>query len=138
MSPFPRMHVNEKISTYHTHEAPAAIGPYSQAVSVAGVLYTSGQVGLDPTTGNLVEGGFEAQAEQVFRNLAEVLASAGAGFPDVLKATVYLASLADFPALNRIYAAAFGDHKPARSTVQAAALPKNALVEIDLVARLPA
>ena len=120
-----------------TDHAPAAIGPYSQAVSHAGILYTSGQVAIDPATGELVPGGFEAQAEQVFRNLRQVLASAGAGFPDVLKATVYLASMADFPTLNRIYTAAFGDHKPARSTVQAAALPKNALVEIDLVARLP-
>ncbi len=137
MSPFPRLHVNEKISTYHSAAAPAAIGPYSQAVSVAGILYTSGQVGLDPATGNLVDGGFEAQAEQVFRNLSAVLASAGAGFPDVLKTTVFLASMADFPTLNRIYATAFGEHKPARSTVQAAALPKNALVEIDLVACLP-
>jgi len=125
------------IQAHHSHGAPAAIGPYSQAVSAAGLLYTSGQVGLDPATGNLVEGGFEAQAEQVFRNLRQVLGSAGAEFSDVLKATVYLASMADFPLLNRIYAAAFGDHKPARSTVAAAALPKNALVEIDLVARLP-
>ena len=127
----------QKITSHHTEAAPAAIGPYSQSVSHAGILYTSGQVAIDPATGELVPGGFEAQAEQVFRNLKQVLASAGAGFPDVLKATVYLASMADFPVLNRIYSAAFGDHKPARSTVQAAALPKNALVEIDLVARLP-
>lgn len=128
---------NDSISSHHTPAAPAAIGPYSQAVSHDGILYTSGQVAIDPATGELVAGGFEAQAEQVFRNLRQVLASAGAGFPDVLKATVYLASMADFPVLNRIYTAAFGDHKPARSTVQAAALPKSALVEIDLVARLP-
>lgn len=127
----------DRIDRHHTEAAPAAIGPYSQAVSHAGILYTSGQVAIDPATGELVAGGFEAQAEQVFRNLKQVLASAGAGFPDVLKATVYLASMADFPVLNRIYSVAFGDHKPARSTVQAAALPKNALVEIDLVARLP-
>ena len=126
-----------EITRHHTDAAPAAIGPYSQSVSHAAILYTSGQVALDPATGELVAGGFEAQAEQVFRNLGQVLASAGAGFPDVLKATVYLASMADFPVLNRIYSAAFGDHKPARSTVQAAALPKSALVEIDLVARLP-
>lgn len=138
MSPFPRIHVAEAIRRHHTEKAPAAIGPYSQSVSVAGILYTSGQVGLDPKTGDLVEGGFEAQAEQVFRNLAHVLESAGAGFSDVLKATVYLADMADFPTLNGIYAAAFGEHKPARSTVQAAALPKSARVEIDLVARLPA
>lgn len=127
----------ENIRFHHTEAAPAAIGPYSQAVSHAGILYTSGQVAIDPATGELVAGGFEAQAEQVFRNLRQVLTSAGAAFPDVLKATVYLANMADFPVLNRIYTAAFGDHKPARSTVQAAALPKSALVEIDLVARLP-
>lgn len=124
------------IRQHHSAGAPAAIGPYSQAVSHAGILYSSGQVALDPSTGELVEGGFEAQAEQVFRNLGAVLESAGAGFADVLKATVYLADMADFPTLNRIYAAAFGDHKPARSTVQAAKLPKGALVEIDLIARL--
>jgi 2-iminobutanoate/2-iminopropanoate deaminase len=133
----PRRPAAEPIRRHHSDGAPAAIGPYSQAVSVAGVLYTSGQVGLDPESGDLVDGGFEAQAEQVFRNLARVLESAGAGFADVLKATVYLADMADFPTLNRIYAAAFGEHKPARSTVQAAGLPKGARVEIDLVARLP-
>jgi len=127
----------EKITSHHTGTAPAAIGPYSQSVSHGGILYTSGQVAIDPSTGELVPGGFEAQAEQVFRNLRQVLASAGADFPDVLKATVYLADMADFPVLNRIYAANFGEHKPARSTVQAAALPKSARVEIDLVARLP-
>lgn len=124
------------ILKHHTAGAPAAIGPYSQAVSHAGILYTSGQVALDPATGELVAGGFEAQAEQVFRNLAAVLESAGSGFADVLKVTVYLADMADFPTLNRIYTGAFGDHKPARSTVQAAKLPKGALVEIDLIARL--
>ena len=125
-----------RIQRYHTDAAPAAIGPYSQAVSVAGFLYTSGQTGIDPATGALASGGFEAQAEQVFSNLRHVLASAGTGFPGVIKATVYLADMADFPALNRIYAATFGDHKPARSTVQAAALPKGGRVEIDLIARL--
>lgn len=128
----------EKILSHHSDAAPKAIGPYSQAVSVSGVLFTSGQVGIDPSSGELVAGGFEAQAERVFENLRQVLASANCTFADVLKATVYLADMADFPLLNRIYAARFGDHKPARSTMQAAALPKNARVEIDLVARMPA
>ena len=126
-----------KLELHHTDAAPAAIGPYSQAVSVGGMLYTSGQTGLDPATGALAEGGFEAQAEQVFSNLGHVLESAGAGFSDVLKATVYLADMGDFPTLNRIYARVFGEHRPARSTVQAAALPMNGRVEIDLIARLP-
>lgn len=115
--------------------APRAIGPYSQAVSTDGWLFTSGQVGLDPATGELVAGGFEAQARRVFENLRAVLAAAGCDFGDVVKATVYLADMADFATLNGIYAEAFGDHRPARSTVQAAALPKAARVEIDLVAR---
>lgn len=122
---------------HHSDGAPRAIGPYSQAVESEGWIFTSGQVGLDPATGELVGGGFEAQTRQVFANLGAVLAAAGCGFGDVLRATVYLADMADFPALNGLYAAAFGDHKPARSTVQAAALPKGARVEIDLVARRP-
>ncbi len=127
----------EPIALLHTPSAPAAIGPYSQAVAVGGVLYTSGQIALDPASGALVAGGFEAEARQVFANLRAVLASAGCGFADVLKATVYLADMAEFPVLNAIYAEAMGGHKPARSTVQVAALPKGARVEIDLVARLP-
>jgi 2-iminobutanoate/2-iminopropanoate deaminase len=123
------------IDFHHSDGAPRAIGPYSQAVSADGWIFTSGQVGLDPATGELVQGGFEAQARRVFENLRAVLAAAGCGFGDVLKATVYLADMADFAALNGIYAEAFGDHRPARSTVQAAALPKGARVEIDLVAR---
>jgi 2-iminobutanoate/2-iminopropanoate deaminase len=125
------------ISFHATDRAPRAIGPYSQSVSAGGFLFTSGQIALDPATGELADGGFDAQARQVFANLEAVLASAGCGFSDVVKATVYLADMADFAALNGIYAAAFGDHKPARSTVQAAALPKGARVEIDLVALLP-
>jgi 2-iminobutanoate/2-iminopropanoate deaminase len=122
---------------HHTDGAPRAIGPYSQAVSVDGWLYTSGQVALDPATGELVPGGFEAQAHRVFENLRQVLAAAGATFADVLKATVYLQDFADFPKLNAIYAEAMGDHRPARSTVQVAGLPKGALLEIDFVARKP-
>lgn len=125
------------LAFHATDRAPRAIGPYSQSVSAGGFLFTSGQIALDPATGELVAGGFEAQAQQVFANLEAVLASAGCRFPDVVKATVYLADMADFATLNGIYAAAFGDHKPARSTVQAAGLPKGARVEIDLVALLP-
>jgi len=125
------------IRFHATPEAPQAIGPYSQAVSSGDFLYTSGQIALDPATGELVGGDFEAQARRVFTNLEAVLASAGCRFADVVKATVYLADMADFAVLNRIYAEAFADHKPARSTVQAAALPKAARVEIDLIARLP-
>ncbi|HVS01051.1 MAG TPA: RidA family protein [Thermoanaerobaculia bacterium] len=121
---------------HHTDNAPKAIGPYSQSVSVDGWLYTSGQVALDPKTGELVSGGFEAQARQVFANLRSVLASAGCSFDNVVKATVYIIDFADFPKLNAIYAEAMGEHRPARSTVQVAALPKGALVEIDLVARM--
>jgi 2-iminobutanoate/2-iminopropanoate deaminase len=122
---------------HHTDSAPKAIGPYSQAVSVDGWLYTSGQVALDPATGEIVAGGFEAQARQVLANLREVLACAGCSFRDVVKATVYVADLADFPKLNALYGEAMGDHRPARSTVQVAGLPKGALVEIDLVAKIP-
>lgn len=121
----------------HTDSAPKAIGPYSQAVAVDGWLYTSGQVAIDPATGELVQGGFEDQARRVFDNLREVLASSGCTFADVVKATVYVADMADFPKLNAIYAETMGDHRPARSTVQVAALPKGGLVEIDLVARIP-
>jgi len=126
----------EMIRSHATDGAPRAIGPYSQAVSSGGFLFTSGQIALDPESGRMVEGDFEAQARRVFANLEAVLAAAACGFSDVVKATVYLADMADFPVLNAIYAEAFGDHKPARSTVQAAALPLGARVEIDLVARL--
>jgi 2-iminobutanoate/2-iminopropanoate deaminase len=124
------------VRSHHTDQAPAAIGPYSQAISAGGFLFTSGQVALDPATGEIVEGGFDAQARQVMKNLRQVLASAGCTFDDVVKATIYVADLADFPRLNELYGEAMGDHRPARSTVQVAGLPKGALVEIDLVARL--
>lgn len=120
-----------------TDNAPAAIGPYSQAVQLEGWLYTSGQIGLDPATGELVGADFESQARQVLSNLANVLAAGGCGFSDVVKATVYVADMADFPELNELYGKAMGDHRPARSTVQAAALPMGARVEIDLIAKLP-
>jgi 2-iminobutanoate/2-iminopropanoate deaminase len=122
---------------HHTNDAPAAIGPYSQAVSTDGWLYTSGQIGLDPATGEMVEGGFVAQAKQALKNLEAVLASAGCTFSDVVKSTIYVSDLGNFALLNDLYSEAVGGHRPARSTVQAAALPKGALVEIDLVARIP-
>jgi len=122
---------------HHSDGAPGAIGPYSQAVSTGGFLYTSGQIALDPATGELVPGGFEAQARRVLTNLKAVLASAGCGFGDVVKATIFVTDLACFPRLNELYGEAMGEHRPARSTVQVAALPKGALVEIDLVATLP-
>ena len=120
---------------HHSDDAPGAIGPYSQAVEIDGWFYTSGQVGLDPATGKLAAGGFEPQARRVFANLSAVLATVGCTFADIVKATVYVTDLADFAVLNEIYGEAMGSHRPARSTVQVAALPAGALVEIDLVAR---
>lgn len=122
---------------HHTDSAPKAIGPYSQGVEVDGWLYTSGQIALDPASGEIVGGGFEAQARQVLENLRHVLASAGCNFQNVVKAAVFVVDLADFPKLNALYAEAMGDHRPARSTIQVAALPKGALVEIDFVAKVP-
>ena len=115
-------------------DAPKAIGPYSQAVTHQRVLYTSGQIALDPATGEIVQGDFAAQANRVFDNLAAVLKEAGSSFDRVLKATVYVVDLANFQTLNGIYAERFGEHKPARTTVQVSALPKGSLLEIDLVA----
>ena len=121
---------------HHSDGAPQAIGPYSQAVSCDGWLFTSGQVGLDPATGELAGETFEAQARQALANLKAVLASAGCGVGDIVKTTIYVTDLGDFQALNELYGEAMGEHRPARSTVQVAALPLGALVEIDLVARL--
>ena len=122
---------------HHTEQAPEAIGPYSQAVEVDGWLFTSGQIPIDPATGELVGPDFADQARQVLRNLEAVLTQAGCGFADVVKATVYLADMADFPTLNEHYGRAMGEHRPARSTVQAAGLPKGVDLEIDLIARIP-
>lgn len=122
-----------------TVEAPAAIGPYSQAVRVGDTLYTSGQVGLDPATGALVPGGIEAQTTRVLENLKAVLAEAGLDASHVVKTTVFLKDMNDFAAMNAIYAkylAPEGIAAPARSTVEVARLPKDALVEIELVAKL--
>ncbi|HEX9163877.1 MAG TPA: RidA family protein [Thermoanaerobaculia bacterium] len=117
-----------------TANAPKAIGPYSQAVKANDFLFTSGQIPLDPASGNLVDGDFAAQARRVFENLKAVLREAHTDFNRVVKATVYLTDLGNFQTLNSIYAEYFGDHKPARTTVGVSQLPRGAQVEIDLVA----
>ena len=119
-----------------TSNAPKAIGPYSQAVKANGLLFTSGQIALDPGSGNIVEGDFAAQVRRVFQNLEAVLREARTDFSHVLKATVYLTDLANFQTLNAIYAEYFGDHKPARTTVGVSQLPRGSQVEIDLVVAL--
>jgi 2-iminobutanoate/2-iminopropanoate deaminase len=117
-----------------TDRAPQAIGPYSQAITADGWVFTAGQVALDPKSGALVGTSVGEQTEQVFQNLEAVLAASGTSLGNVVKSTVYLADMADFAAMNEVYARHFGAHKPARSTVQAAGLPKGARVEIDLIA----
>jgi 2-iminobutanoate/2-iminopropanoate deaminase len=119
-----------------TEKAPKAIGPYSQAVVENGFLFTAGQVPLDPASGKLVEGGLEAAAERVLDNLEAILAEAGLGLGDVVKATVYLTRAEDFAPMNAVYARRFGSHRPARSTVIVAALPAGAPLEIDFIARV--
>ncbi|MDQ6887867.1 MAG: Rid family detoxifying hydrolase [Gemmatimonadota bacterium] len=119
-----------------TETAPKAIGPYSQAVVANGFLFSAGQIPLDPSSGQMAEGGIVQQAERVLANLTAVLAAAGAAWGDVVKTTVYLVDLADFPTMNEIYGKRLGDARPARSTVQVAALPRGALVEIDVIARV--
>jgi 2-iminobutanoate/2-iminopropanoate deaminase len=117
-----------------TDGAPKAIGPYSQAITMDGLVFTAGQVALDPRSGELVGRTTAEQTEQVFANLKAVLAAAGTALGNVVKTTVYLADMADFGQMNEVYAKHFGSHKPARSTVQAAGLPKGARVEIDVIA----
>jgi len=119
-----------------SNDAPAAIGPYSQAMRLGNLLFTSGQIPLTPS-GELISGGIEEQTHQVFRNLKAVLAEAGASLTDVVKATVFLKDMGQFAALNAIYADYFGDHKPARSTVEVARLPRDVLVEIELIVAIP-
>src|SRR6185295_1512632 len=121
---------------HHSDKAPRALGPYSHAVEVDGWLYVSGQTGLDPATGELVADGFEAEARQVLANLQAVLAAAGCTFADVVRTGIYLTDFANFPTINQLYAEAVGDHRPARTTIQVAGLPKGAQVEIDVVARI--
>ena len=119
-----------------TSNAPGAIGPYSQAVRVGDFLFTSGQVALSPATGQLVEGGIEAETHQTLKNLSAVLAAGGATWADVAKTTIFLADLADFSIVNRIYGEVAVSPAPARSTVQVAALPRGARVEIEAIAYL--
>ena len=122
------------LKTVHTDHAPAAIGPYSQGVIANGFLFTAGQIALDPATAQIIEGDVVAQAEQVLKNLTEVLREAGTSWSRVVKTTVFLADMADFPKVNEVYARALGDARPARSTVAVAGLPRNVRVEIEAVA----
>jgi 2-iminobutanoate/2-iminopropanoate deaminase len=117
-----------------TSGAPKAIGPYSQAVRANGFLFTAGQVALDPRTGELVAGGIAEQTTRAMENLKAILAAAGTDFSRVVKTTVFLIDMADFTAMNEVYARAFGEHRPARSTVAVAALPRGARVEIEVIA----
>jgi 2-iminobutanoate/2-iminopropanoate deaminase len=120
-----------------TDQAPAAIGPYSQAVKVGDLVFTSGQIALDPRTGELVAGGIEAETRQVLDNLTAVLAAAGATWKDVVRTTIYLADLGDFSTVNKLYGERVeGSVTPSRSTVQVAKLPRSAAIEIDAIAHL--
>jgi 2-iminobutanoate/2-iminopropanoate deaminase len=125
------------LQTVHTEHAPAAIGPYSQGVIANGFLFTAGQIALDPVTAQVIVGDVVAQTEQVFKNLSAILNAAGATWTDVVKATVFLMDMKDFPHVNEVYARAMGDARPARSTVQVSGLPRGVLVEIDLVVAIP-
>jgi 2-iminobutanoate/2-iminopropanoate deaminase len=123
--------VSETIST---PDAPGAIGPYSQAIKAGNIVFCSGQIPIDPATGEFVSDDVSEQTEQVFRNLKAVLAAAGATLENVVKTTVFLADMGEFAAMNEVYGQHFTDHKPARATVQAARLPKDARVEIECIA----
>ena len=124
--------------TVHTDNAPKAIGPYSQAVIHNGIAYLSGQIPLDPATGQVVEGGIAEQTGRVMRNLEAVLAASGSSFQQVLKTTGFLADMAEFPKMNEVYAMFFPENPPARATVQAAGLPRGVRVEIECVAAVTA
>jgi 2-iminobutanoate/2-iminopropanoate deaminase len=117
-----------------TDRAPQAIGPYSQAVKARGLVYASGQIPIDPATGQFVAGGITEQTEQVLKNLAAVLEASGSGLDKVVKTTVFLADMEEFAAMNKVYAQFFSSEPPARATVQAAGLPRNAKVEIEVIA----
>ena len=121
----------------HTDQAPAAIGPYSQGVVANGFLYTAGQIAIDPATSQVVAGDVRAQTERVMSNLAAVLATVNASWKDVVKTTVFLHDMNDFPVVNEVYGKALGDARPARSTVQFAALPRGVAVEIEAVVVIP-
>lgn len=124
------------IKAIQTDKAPAAIGPYSQGIVANGLLFTAGQIALDPATGQVVQGDVIAQTRQVLANLQAIIAAAGASWDDVVKTTVYLFDMNDFPVVNEAYATALGNARPARSTVQVSALPRGVLVEIDAVVRV--
>ncbi len=121
------------MQTINTHKAPAAIGPYSQAVMMNNTLFVSGQLGIDPGNGQMPEG-FEAQAQLVFANIKAILEAAGMGFPHIVKVTVFLKDMNDFAALNEIYARTFSTPHPAREAIQVARLPKDGLIEISVIA----
>ena len=125
------------LKTVQTEQAPAAIGPYSQGIVANGFLFTAGQIPLDPATGQIVAGSVAAQTERVMANLAAVLATVGASWKDVVKTTVFLHDMADFPVVNEVYAKTLGDARPARSTVQVSALPRGVQVEIDAIVAIP-
>ena len=120
--------------TIATPDAPKAIGPYAQAIVVNGMLYSAGQIALDPATMEIVSGGIAEQSERVMLNLAAVLTAADMGLGNVVKTTVFLQDMAEFAAMNEVYARHFGDHRPARSTVAVAGLPRNVRVEIEVIA----
>ena len=120
-----------------TAGAPKAIGPYSQAIVINGFIFTAGQVALDPSSGELVAGGIAGQTTRALENLRAVLSAAGSSLSQVVKTTVFLADMADFGQMNEVYGRFFGDHRPARSTVAVAGLPRGALVEIEVIAALP-
>ncbi len=122
------------MNVIHTKNAPQAIGPYSQAIEANGLLFASGQIPLDPATMEIVGSNVTEQTDRAITNLAAVLAAGGSGLDRVVKTTVYMKNMGDFPEVNAEYARHFGDHKPARATVEVAALPKNVLVEIDAIA----
>jgi len=128
------MYTTEGKKIIHTDKAPEAIGPYSQAVRTESLVYTAGQIGLDPATMELVSGGVEAETRQVLNNLKKVLEAANSGLNYVVKTTVFLRDMADFPKMNAVYAEFFPENPPARSTVAVAALPKGVAVEIEAIA----
>lgn len=121
-------------SSVRTDDAPAALGPYSQAVRAGQLLFVSGQLALNPATGSLVEGGIGDQTRRVFQNVGAILEAGGASLAHVVRATVYLADMADFAAMNEVYATFFAPPYPARSTIEAARLPKDARIEVDVIA----
>ncbi|MDQ6958041.1 MAG: RidA family protein [Mariprofundaceae bacterium] len=125
------------IISIHSEQAPKAVGPYSQAIRYDNVLYLSGQIGLVPDTGKLAGDDLKSQAVQVMHNLEAILHEAGTAISDIIKAGIYLTDMGDFPVLNRLYADWLGEHRPARATVAVAALPLDARIEMDLIARIP-